>query len=338
MATLAANNLTIADVAKTLDPDGSPSKMAELLNQQNEVLDDIPWVKANKLDAHQYGMRTSIPVAGTRGPNEGVTPSATSSAQATEVTTVFEDWTVVDELVAGLGGNLGANLHNETVGKLESMNQGFTNMLFNGNHATTPRSFTGFGPRYAVTGSTGTGPNVIPAGGVGADNSSIWLVGWGEGKVYGIYPDIAGTVAGLRMKDWGLQPVRSAATDAGIDQPVLAAYQIQLQWKCGLAVHDWRYVIRISNIDLSLLQAGTGADLVTRMIQAWHRMPKIGNPRKAFYMNRTVFQELDRQARANVQAGGQLTYEVVAGKPITMFRDAAVRVVDQLGIAETLTT
>jgi hypothetical protein len=333
MATLAANNLTLADVAKTLNPDGSSAVIAELLNQRNEVLDDIPWVKCNKLDAHQYSLRTSLPTAPTRGPNEGVTPTATSTAQATEVTAVFEDWSITDQLVAGLGGNLGANLRNELIGKLESMNQGFTNMLFSGNHTTTPRSFNGFTVRQNST-TAGNGVNVLLGAGAGSDNSSIWLVGWGENKVYGIYPD-NGSAAGVQHKDWGLGPVTSSST-AGLDQGILAAYRNQLQWQCGLAVQDWRYVVRCANIDLSDLKAGSGADLPLQMIRMWHRIPTFGTPRKVYYMNRTVFQELDRQCRKNVQDGGQLTYEVVAGKPMIMFRDAAVRVVDQLGIAEAL--
>lgn len=333
MATLAANNLTLADVAKTLNPDGSSALIAELLQQDNEIIDDIPWVKCNKLDAHQYSLRTSIPTAATRGPNEGVVPTATSSAQATEITTVLEDWCVVDELVAGLGGNLGANLRNELIGKLESMNQGFTNRLMQGNHSTTPKDIDGFATRVNST-SAVNGVNVLLAGGAGSDNMSIYLSGWGEGKVYGIYPD-NGSAAGVRHKDLGLQPSYSTSS-AGLDTALLMAYRQQLQWQFGLAVQDWRWLVRTGNIDRSDLVSGTAADLPLFMIRMWHRQPKRGTARKAYYMNRTVFQELDRQCRADVRTGGQLTYGVVDGREITMWRDAAIRLVDQLGIAETL--
>ena len=48
------------------------------------------------------------------------------------------------------------------------------------------------------------------------------------------------------------------------------AYMDQYQWKCGLALHDWRYVVRIANIDTAALtkNAATGADIIDLMTQA----------------------------------------------------------------------
>ena len=45
MALLSANALTLVDFAKRLDPDGKTSAIAELLNQNNELLNDMLWVE-----------------------------------------------------------------------------------------------------------------------------------------------------------------------------------------------------------------------------------------------------------------------------------------------------
>jgi len=60
-------------------------------------------------------------------------------------------------------------------------------------------------------------------------------------------------------------------------------------------VKDWRYVVRIANIDVSDLvgqtgtQASTAATAVIKlMARALYRIPNMAMGRAAFYMNRTV--------------------------------------------------
>ena len=45
MAVLGSSVATIVDIAKRLDPDGKIARIAELLNQENEILDDIVWAE-----------------------------------------------------------------------------------------------------------------------------------------------------------------------------------------------------------------------------------------------------------------------------------------------------
>jgi hypothetical protein len=75
----------------------------------------------------------------------------------------------------------------------------------------------------------------------------------------------------------------------------LQAYATRYQWKNGLVVKDWRYVVRICNIDVSDLvgQTGTQAStastaLIKLMARALYRIPNMAMGRAAFYMNRTV--------------------------------------------------
>ena len=53
MATLAANVLTLADWAKTRDPDGKTADIVELLSQTNPILDDILYVEGNESTGHR---------------------------------------------------------------------------------------------------------------------------------------------------------------------------------------------------------------------------------------------------------------------------------------------
>ena len=79
--TVGGNNLSIADITRTLDPKSDEAKIAEVLNQRNPILDDIPWKAGNLLQGNRTSIRTSLPTVTARVANTGVTPTASSSAQ-----------------------------------------------------------------------------------------------------------------------------------------------------------------------------------------------------------------------------------------------------------------
>jgi hypothetical protein len=103
------------------------------------------------------------------------------------------------------------------------------------------------------------------------------------------------------------------------------------QWKLGLGVKDWRYIVRIPNIDISnLVGKSSAADLIELMIKAIHRIPVLAACKPVFYMNRSCFEMLDIQRRDDVQVGGQLTYDKVDGVGNMAFRGIPIRKCDQL--------
>jgi hypothetical protein len=201
--------------------------------------------------------------------------------------------------------------------------------LWFGNSGLAPEEFTGLSVRYSDP-TASNGQNVLDAGGSGADNSSIWLVVWGGQSIHGIFPK--GSKAGLLHEDMGEVTVE---TTAGIAGTRMRAYQDRWQWKSGIALKDWRYVVRIGSIDLSDLRAGS-VDIIDFMIRAIHRIPNLRLGRPVFYMNRTVFQELDLLRRSDVISGGGLTFQNVDGVIQYSFRGIPVRISDALIQTEAL--
>jgi hypothetical protein len=111
----------------------------------------------------------------------------------------------------------------------------------------------------------------------------------------------------------------------------MRVYRDQFSWDCGLAVRDWRFGVRICNIEIDDLIAKSSADdLIELMIKSVHRLPSLTAGKTAFYMNRTVLQMLDIQKRDDVQTGGQLSYQNVDGIPALSFRGIPIRKVDAL--------
>lgn len=331
MATLGTGKLTLADWAKRTDPDGKVPKIAELLSQTNRILDDMIFVEANQATSHQLTMRTGLPTVYWRLLNAGVSQSKSTTAQATEAIGMLEAWSEVDKDLAELNGNVGSFRLSEAEAFVESMNQEMASTLFYGNSGLAPEEFNGLAIRYSST-TAANGQNILLGGGAGADNASIWLVGWGPQTCYGIFPK--GSKAGLFHEDLGLQTV---TVTAGATGQRMRAYQDHWQWKCGVALKDWRYVVRIPNIDISNLVAkSSAADLVELMIKAIHRIPNIGMCRPVFYMNRTCYQMLDIQRRDDVISGGGLVYKDVDGREIATFRGIPVHICDALTEAESL--
>ena len=329
MSTLATNVVTLADWAKRLDPQGKTATIVELLSQTNDILDDMHFAEGNLPTGHRITMRTGLPTVAWRMLNQGVTPSKSTTAQVDEQIGMLEAWSEVDADLAELNGNLSAFRLSEAMAYIEAMNQEMASTVFYGNSGTAPEEFTGLAVRYSSL-SANNAQNIIVGGGSGSDNSSVWLVVWGPNTCFGIFPK--GSKAGLVHNDYGQVTVE---TTAGIAGQRMRAYQERWQWKNGIALKDWRFVVRIPNIDISALVAkSSAADLIELMIKATHRIPTRNMGRPVFYMNRTVFQMLDIQRRDDVISGGGLIYKDVDGHRIPTFRDIPVRVCDALTEAE----
>jgi hypothetical protein len=323
MATIGNTVLTLTDWAKRLDPNGAVASTVELLAQTNEVLQDMLWMEGNLPTGHRTTVRTSLPSVGWRMLNNGVTPSKSTTAQVDDGCGMLEAVSEVDVDLVKLNGNSAAFRLSEAHAFLEAMNQEMAQTLFYGDAGTAPEEFTGLASRYPASTAT-NGQNVIKAGGSGSDNTSIYLVVWGANTVHGIFPK--GSKAGVLHEDLGEQLIQ---TSTGIGTGRLKAFVDRWQWKCGISLRDWRYVVRIANIDISNLVAeSSAADLIKVMIKAIHRLPSTSMGRPVFYANRTVKQMLDIQAMSKTNVHLQAGEE--EGRPKLTLRGIPIRTCDAL--------
>jgi hypothetical protein len=289
MATLSSGALTLADWAKRLDPDGKVPIVAELLSQSNEILEDAVFSEGNLPTGHRVVIRTGLPTAYWRSINQGIPTSKSTTVQVDEAVGMLEAYARVDKDLAELNGNTAAFRLSEDTAFLEAMNQAQASTMLYGNPSTDPRQYLGLAARYGAISGAGNAANIIDAGGTASNNTSIYLVVWGENTVFCTFPK--GSKAGLIHEDQGILTVYD-----GNNNP-FQAYQTHYQWKNGLVVKDWRYVVRIANINTANLVAeSSAADLVKLMSRALDRIPNFGMGRAVFYMNRTVYSMLRIQA------------------------------------------
>lgn len=334
MGTLSTTNPTLADVAARMTADGKiDPQIVEMLNETNEILDDMTVIEANGFTEHKTTVRSGLPAGTWRKLNYGVQPEKSRTVQVKDSMGMLETYAEVDKALADLNGNSAAWRLSEDRAFIEGMNQTMATSLFYGDSSTDPEKFMGLAPRYNSL-SAENAMNIIDAGGTGSDNASIWLIVWGPNTCHTIFPK--GSAAGLQSRDLGEHTLTDAA--GGHYQ----GYRTHYKWDIGAVLRDWRYVVRIANIDVSNLNqfskkdaadTNTSADLIDLMTQALELVPNVGMGRPAFYMPRKIRSFLRRQI-TNKVAASTLTMEEIAGKKVVAFDGVPCRRTDALLLTE----
>ncbi len=326
MAVLPSTYSTLADHAKRLDPDGKIANIVEMLSLTNEMILDMPWVEGNLETGHRSTVRTGIPEPTWRKIYGGVQSGRSTTAQVTDNCGMLEAYPEVDKALADLNGNTAAWRLSEEKAHIEGINQELQRTVLYGNETATPEKFTGLSPRFNTRNSAtaASADNVLHGGGSGSTNTSVWLIVWGPDTVHGIYPK--GSMAGLQHEDKGQVTLETAPNGGGR----MEAYRSHFKWDCGLTVRDWRYIVRIANIDVTALtkDAATGADLFDLMSDALEQVPSLQMGRPVWYCNRKIRQFLRKQQKnaKNVQIG----MADVAGRKVLHVDEVPVRRVDAI--------
>jgi hypothetical protein len=333
MAALSVLNPTLLDLARASDPNGKVEAVVEILNETNEMLADMTWLEGNLVTGHRASIRTGLPAPTWRKIGGGVQPNKGLTAQVVFNTGSLWAYAEIDKSLADLNGNTSAFRLLEDRAHIEGMNQEIADTLMYGNDTLEPEAFTGFTPHYnsVVVATAASADNVIDAAGTGTDNGSIWLVVWSPNTIHGIVPK--GSKAGIQVTDKGLVTIEDAS--AGSNSGRMEAYRSVYQWDAGLVVKDWRYAVRIANIDKSnlTLDAASGANLPDLMFQAIRRIPNLNAGRAVFYMSRDMLTFVGRQ-QTNWVRSGTLPVDMVGGKIVQNFHGIPCRRVDPLAADE----
>lgn len=325
MAALSTSFATLADLATRLDPDGKVAPVVELQSKMLPLYREMLWKEGNESTGERTTVRTGLPAPTWRLINKGVVPTTGSTAQIEFKTAVLESRSSVDQLLVDISNDKNEFRLSEAVSHIEGMAQEFESTLFYGSNAS-PEEFVGLAQFYSDP-TAGNGQNVIDAGGTDvSDNTSIWFINWGP-DVFGLYPK--GLPAGMQREDKGLQTVHNFN---GTTNEQLDMYVEKFQMSAGVAIRDWRRVVRIGSIDVSALVAqSSDADLIFYMTKAVHRLRRsMGVGSTAIYMNPTVAEFLDHQRQQKLTTGGGVTMQNIDGEDVLSFRGIPIRISDSI--------
>src|SRR6516164_6494471 len=260
MAVLGATALTYADWAKRVEDGYRIASIIELLSQTNEILEDMLVLEGNLPTGHKTTVRTGLPQATWRLLNQGVPNAKSTTAQIVDTCGNLETYAVIDKNTADFRLS-------EVRAFLEGMSQQIAATLIYGNQFVNPERFSGLAVRYSTktAANSQTAANVLDGGGTSNTNTSLWMVVWGADTLHASFPK--GKITGLQHRDMGEWPVQDASGNT------YQAYRDHFKWEIGLVQRDWRYAVRISNIDVTQLTGVSAANLINLLVRGLYRLP-----------------------------------------------------------------
>jgi hypothetical protein len=322
--------VTLADLARRSDSSGKITSIVELLNLTNEILDDMHFVEGNLPVGHLTTVRTGLPSATWRLLNYGVQPSKSTTKQVVDTCGMLEAYAEVDKKLADLNGNTAEFRLSEDRAFLEAMNKEMATTLFYGDTSVNPEKFVGLKPRYTTLSSAGdktlTSFNVVDGGSAktATSQTSIWVVVWGPNTVHGIVPK--GTTAGFQHQDLGEVTLLDGASGK------FQGYRTHYKWDIGLAVRDWRYAVRIANIEPlnATASVATVGDITKSLVKAFNKIPSMSMGTPVIYCNQEVLTILEIHVADKTNT--YLTWQQGAdrGAKVLSFRGVPIRRCDAL--------
>ena len=324
-------NPTLADLTSRMTKDGRiDTGIIEMLNETNEMLDDITFQEATGVTENVSTVRTGLPSVAWRRLNYGVPKSKSKTKQVSDSIGMLEAYAEVDKKLVDIASNKEAYRLTENRAFIEAMNQEFQRALLFGDIAEDPAKILGLSARYTtgVRADADNAINVIDAGGTGDNLTSMWLLCWSPLTMFCTYPK--GLPGGLKDEDLGEVTLQDA------EGRYYQGYRSHYEWNVGFVLRDWRYAVRIANIDTKSLKNDpkTGdCVLADLMIDALESLPNIRIGRPAFYCNKTVSAFLRKQIRNAKNVN--ITMGEIAGKTVTQFDGVPIRRVDALTVGET---
>lgn len=299
--------LTLADFRKQLDPRGDVARVSKILDQSNELNQYAPNVEANGVFTHTETIEAGLPEVYYISINQGAPPSKAVTAQVTEGLSVLTGRSIVHrELVIDPKKRAAMRAY-QADRTIAAMGQKDGSTSIYGNPKVDSKQYAGLAIRYA-TFAEANAQNIINGGG-SDDLTSIYLLGLHPETIFFLYPAGASKTMGIDRHDYGMRSIQDPNGSAGSYMDV---YEETFALRRGLCVKNWRYGVRICNVDTGDLIATSGTqatsaatNIVRLMARAREKPPREGGAgvRWVWLMNKTVMtglQLLAMEKQSNV--------------------------------------
>lgn len=311
------------------DRKNRPARIVPILKKFTPLIEDMPVFPCNAENVHDTVWEHAIPGDSWGVLNRGTPVSEGDTTTVTDTCANIAREASIDQRILAKSSNPAHTKLVRSRRYFMSIAQQQERNFFLGNRNTTPDGVHGLAPRYGTISGNPFSNQIVDGGGTGTDNASIWLVGWGEEGVHGIYPESSDEV-GIKHTPRGVHPKTDSTGRFWTEDD---SYGLDT----GLAVAHPCAVVRICNIDRSLLNfaaTGSSANLLRLLRTAYHRataFASIGDLKWCIYMDGQVFEFLDHHAQ-EANTNTFLSYrESGPNQPLMLtYREMRVRKADML--------
>lgn len=335
--TLSTGYVNLIDVAKMSNANRDIQDVVQILAKMSPVYKQGYAEMCNNGTSHLVTMSTSIPSPTWVKFYDRITPTKATTRQVTDTTGMLENMSSIDQRLYDKTKDKEKLRLTQAMAILEGFAQTIESAYFYGDTGTSPLQFLGLAPRMSST-TAENGGNVILGGGAGSDNTSIYFTTWGPRTGMLLYPE--NSQAGVKREDKGVQRDSNSSG-------VIYYVEEKFSQDVGYTMVDWRYHVRIANIDVSNLTTASAADLIDLMTKAYYRLPSrrsttgfnmSGEPvtiKPCIYVNATIMEALDRQTRTAPNRF-LTTMQDVFGEEVLSFRGCPIYETDGIVNTETL--
>lgn len=329
MATLGANYLTLADRFKRTENGKIAAEIIEMMTETNEILQDANALQCNDGSNHITTIRTGLPSAVFRNLYGYVPSSKSTTEQVKDVTGMLETYSIVDADLVDKSENPKLFRLSESSAFIEAMNQKLQETILYGNIKENAAAFDGLSVRYGKksTDEKKIGSNIVDAGGTGSDNTSIWMITWGDLHTSLLYP--SGSQAGVQHKDDGI--VTETSSSGGKRK----VYQDHFKMDVGLSVRDWRSTCRIANISVGNLESEKAVNLENLLNKAYYKVRRFAKTGKTcIYCNSTVLMYFEAQLKEKTNVN--FTMKEYLDETVLHYKNIPIRECEQITCTETV--
>lgn len=195
MAILGEYALTLNDLKKRQNPDGTIADIIDIIQRSDPIMEHIRWAQGNLPTGNQTTQRTGVPRAELRRINRGVGNVKSTTRQVVDTCAMLEAHSQIDVELLGLQPNPQAFRASEDAAIVEGMTQQVADMIFYGDSDKNPDEFNGLAKRYdSYGGSRGDySYQVISAG--GSTETSRHPHGWSASVTARPWASILSTVS-----------------------------------------------------------------------------------------------------------------------------------------------
>lgn len=331
-------NLTMAELVRREDPDGTLADIVDQLSEVNAIVPDATWKQCNDGSSNQTTRTITEPSGAYRMFGQGVVREAGVTEVINEPTALLAGFSEPDAdlMRQQPEGPEMARLQEDTF-FINGLTKTYVSDIFDGVRNTNPLEILGINNRsdYNVLSSEFTFDNAGGNASATANKTSIYFIQWGFKMVNMIFPrnmapNATGQGSPIRMRDFGEQLVLDPLnTNNNAKYPAFQSW-FQIAW--GIAIEDPRMIKRVVNISTSNIDGVDDFSFDEEiMIDAFNELEN-GGMGAVIYCNRTVKSQMMK--RANEKGNASFTQDTEGegpfAKPVLRFWGIPVREVAQL--------
>ncbi len=338
-------NLTLAELVRREDPDGSMADIVDVLSQTNAIVMDSTWIRANDGSSHQHTRAVTEPTGAERMFGQGVQREAGVTEVVNEPTCLLSGLSVPDaDMMRQQPEGPELARAAEDAFFINGLTKTHVSRIFDGDRATHPLHINGINNRadYNALSSDYVFDNAGGNASVTANKTSIYFIQFGHKMVNWIYPrgmapNTSGisneisksTVGPITMRDFGEDLMQDPLNTT--NTAMYPAFRSWFVVAFGIDIADPRMIKRIVNISTTNIDGVDDFSFDENpMIDAFNELEN-GGMGAVIYCNRTVKAQMMK--RANIK--GNAFIQAIEGegpfaRPVLRFWGIPVREVAQI--------